>query len=323
MDSGKIKSSLWGFVVGDALGVPYEFYTRQKMKLNPAKTMTGGGSWGQLVGTWSDDTSMVLATLDCLSVRYDLTLLGSNFCQWYYLNEYTPHGEVFDCGIQTKAGIKRINSFIKLNQRVTPMPPETDDKKNGNGSLMRILPFAFYLIDHPIEYRFKVINEVSSLTHSHIRSVISCFIYSELVSELLTNDNRFSAIQEMQSKVFGFLENRIPTNELVLFDRILKSDIINLKEKDIKSGTYVLETLEAVIWCFLRGENFRESLLTAVNLGGDTDTVAALVGGLAGINFGLENIPRDWVEVLKNKKAILEFIDRFLIKCMTIKQLPK
>ena len=123
----------------------------------------------------------------------------------------------------------------------------------------------------------------------------------------------------MQTKVLGFMENRVPTTELVLFDRILKSDISNLKEKDIKSGTYVLETLEAVIWCFLRGENFRESLLTAVNLGGDTDTVAALVGGLAGITFGLENIPREWVEVLKNKKAILEFIDRFLNKCLTYK----
>lgn len=207
MDKERIKSSILGFVVGDALGVPFEFYTRQKMKRNPAKTMIGGGSWGQPVGTWSDDTSLVLATLDCLSVRYDLTLLGSNFCQWYYLNEFTSHGEVFDCGIQTKSGIKRINSFIKLNQRVTPMPPETDEKKNGNGSLMRILPFAFYLIDHPIEDRFKVINEVSSLTHSHIRSIISCFIYTELVSELLTNEDKFTATQKMQTKVLGFLEN--------------------------------------------------------------------------------------------------------------------
>jgi ADP-ribosyl-[dinitrogen reductase] hydrolase len=311
MNKEKIKSSILGFIVGDALGVPFEFYTRQKMKLNPAKTMIGGGSWGQPGGTWSDDTSLVLATLDCLSVRYDLTLLGSNFCQWYYLNEYTPHGEVFDCGIQTKAGIKRINSFIKVNQRVIPMPPETDDKKNGNGSLMRILPFAFYLNGHSIEDRFKVINDVSSLTHSHIRSIISCFIYTELVTELLTTDNRFSAIQKMQTKVLGFLENRIPTTELILFDRILKSDISKLKEREIKSGTYVLETLEAVIWCFLRGGNFRESLLSVVNLGGDTDTVAALVGGLSGIAYGMEGMPTDWMNQIVKKKEIHSFINSF------------
>ena len=321
MDMEKIKSSILGFVVGDALGVPFEFYSRQKMKAKPVKTMTGGGSWGQPVGTWSDDTSLVLATLDCLSVRYDLTLLGSNFCQWYYLNEYTPHGEVFDCGIQTKAGIKRINSFIKRNQRVTPLSPETNEKKNGNGSLMRILPLTFYLKDHPIEDQFKVICDVSSLTHSHIRSIVCCFIYTELVAELLTTDDRFSAIQNMQTKVLGFLENRIPSTELVLFDRILKSDISKLKEKEIKSGTYVLETLESVIWCFLRGENFRESLLSAVNLGGDTDTVAALVGGLSGINFGLENIPREWIELLKNQKTIYGFVDGFLNKSLTFNEL--
>lgn len=312
MDKGKIKSSIWGFIVGDALGVPYEFYTRQKMKLNPAKTMTGGGSWGQPVGTWSDDTSLVLATLDSLSVRYDLTLLGSNFCQWYYLNEYTPHGVVFDCGIQTKAGIKRINSFIKLNQRVSPLPPETDDKKNGNGSLMRILPFAFYRIDNSIEKRFQIISDVSSLTHSHIRSVISCFIFTELIAELLTSEDKFTATQKMQTKVLSFLDNRIPPTELVFFERILKSDISILKEKEIKSGTYVLETLEAVIWCFLRGQNFRETLLSAVNLGGDTDTIAALVGGLGGMLYGEKGIPDEWINLISQKKKLFPHINSFL-----------
>ena len=109
MDKEKIKSSILGFIIGDALGVPFEFIPRQRMKQKPTTDMVGGGSWEQPIGTWSDDTSMVLATLDCLSIRYDLTLLGSNFHQWYYLNEYTPHDTVFDIGTQTKEGIMRIN----------------------------------------------------------------------------------------------------------------------------------------------------------------------------------------------------------------------
>jgi len=157
MDKAKIKSSILGFIIGDALGVPFEFIPRQRMKQKPAEDMVGGGSWEQPVGTWSDDTSMVLATLDCLSAGYDLTMLGSNFHHWYSLNEYTPNGRVFDIGIQTKAGIDRIGDLIKSNKQVTPMPLGTGDKRNGNGSLMRILPFGFYLrYNQPIEERYRI-----------------------------------------------------------------------------------------------------------------------------------------------------------------------
>ena len=85
MDKQKIKNSILGFITGDAFGVPYEFIPRQRMKLQPAAKMVGGGSWEQPIGTWSDDTSMVLATLDCLSTRYDLTLLGIKFQQYHLL----------------------------------------------------------------------------------------------------------------------------------------------------------------------------------------------------------------------------------------------
>lgn len=312
MDKEKIKSSLLGFIIGDTLGVPYEFIPRQRMKLKPASKMVGGGSWEQPIGTWSDDTSMVLATLDCLSTRYDLTLLGSNFQQWYYLNEYTPHGKVFDIGTQTRAGIDRINDLIKSNKQVTPIPPSTDEKKNGNGSLMRILPFGFYLrFNQPIEERYQIISDVSSLTHSHIRSVISCFIYSDLVMELMVDGDKFSAFKKMQSRVSGFLQYKVPQNELSLFDRILRSDISRLEESTIQSGTYVLETLEAVLWCFLLQGNYKDSVLEAVNLGGDTDTVAALVGGLSGITY---EIPVEWVNLLVKKEEIFGFIERFIRK---------
>jgi len=316
MDKEKIKSSILGFITGDALGVPYEFIPRQRMKLNPATKMVGDGSWEQPIGTWSDDTSMVLATLDCLSTRYDLTLLGSNFHQWYYLNEYTPHGKVFDIGAQTRVGIDRINDLIKSNKQVTPIPPSTNEKKNGNGSLMRILPFGFYLrFNQPIEERYQIISDVSSLTHSHVRSVISCFIYSELVMELMADGDKFSAFKKMQSRVSGFLQDKdtVPQNELSLFDRILKSDISRLEESEIQSGTYVLEALEAVLWCFLRQVNYKDSVLEAVNLGGDTDTVAALVGGLAGIIY---DVPAEWVNLLVKKNEVLGFIERFSKKLM-------
>ena len=312
MNNEIIKSSLLGFVVGDALGVPFEFFTREKMKLNPATKMTCGGSWEQPIGTWSDDTSMVLATLDCLSIKYDLSLLGSNFQQWLFLNEYTPHGKVFDCGTQTKKGINRINELIENNRRVTPFPPVNDETKNGNGSLMRILPFGFYLHNRPIKKRFEIIKDVSALTHPHIRSAIGCFIYSELVMELMKGEGKDIAYKTLKKRVSEFLGNIVPSVEMDHFKKVLQGDISILKVEEIKSTTYVVSTLEAVIWSFLRSDNYKESILTAVNLGGDTDTIAALVGGLAGIIYRMERMPPEWVDKIVKKDEISRLIESFI-----------
>ena len=310
MDKDKIKTSIIGFIVGDSLGVPHEFQSREKMKKNPVTTMVGGGSWDQPVGTWSDDTSMVLSTLDSLSRGYDLDDLGQCFNNWLYKNHYTPHGEVFDCGIQTRESLKRIHNQILKNHSITPLPPSSDEKQNGNGSLMRILPFGFYLQNHSIEERWKIMGEVSSLTHSHIRSVIGCFIYTELVMDLMNGFGKLESYQLMKERVSGFLKDNIPSNELEIFGRILDSDIRNLKETDIKSTPYVVYTLESVLWCFLRQDNFKDSVLTGVNLGGDTDTIGGLVGGISGIIY--DNIPKKWVDLLVRKEEINELINKFV-----------
>ena len=315
MDKEKIQSAILGFIVGDALGVPFEFQSRTKLKPNPITTMTEGGAWGQPIGTWSDDTSMVLATLESLPFGYDLDDLGQHFDEWYFQKRYTPHGKVFDIGNQTKDGLNKIHKLIKEHRAITPLPAGTDEKKNGNGSLMRILPFGFYLHTYPIEKRWEVINEVSSLTHPHIRSIISCFIYSELVMELLAGGDKWDSYKMMLERVSKFLTGLVPHSELDLFERILKSDIRNLNESEIRSGSYVIHTLEAVLWCFLCQNNYKDAVLTGVNLGEDTDTIGALIGGLAGLTYN--DVPVRWVDLLVKKKEILGMIEVF------VKTLPR
>ena len=306
----KIKSSIIGFITGDALGVPFEFQSRAKLKLKPVTTMIEGGSWDQPIGTWSDDTSMVLATLDSLPLGFDLNDLGQHFDDWYFQKQYTPHGKVFDIGNQTKAGLNRIHKLISEKLPVTPLPLVTDEEKNGNRSLMRILPFAFYLVNYPIEKRWEVISEVSSLTHPHLRSVISCFIYSELAMELMLGEDKLISFMRMQERVSDFLKGLIPQSELEIFGRILNSDIRNLSESEIQSSVYVIHTLEAVLWCFLNQDNYSDAVLKGVNLGNDTDTIGALIGGLVGITYN--DIPTKWVDLLVKKKEILGLIDVFI-----------
>jgi ADP-ribosylglycohydrolase len=312
MNTEQIYSSVLGFIIGDVLGVPFEFEEREIRKENPVTTMVSGGTREQPIGTWSDDTSMVLCTIDSLSRGYNISDLGLQFYNWLYKRKFTPHGKVFDCGNQTRTSLKEIYKSVLNDQPITPLPPSSDENSNGNGSLMRILPLGFYLQNHSIEERWEIINEVSSLTHSHIRSIIGCFIYTELVIDLIGGLDKWDSYQRMKERVNGFLRDKVSSTERDVYRNILSFDITQLEESSIRSTPYVVYTLESVLWCFLRGSNYRESVLMGVNLGGDTDTIGSLVGGLSGIVSGMSEIPEEWLDSIVKRDEIIDRINKFV-----------
>ena len=312
MDKDLVYSSILGFIIGDVLGVPFEFEDKEIRKENPVTTMVGGGTWEQPIGTWSDDTSMVLCTINSLSRGYNISDLGLQFYNWLYKRKFTPHGKVFDCGNQTRTSLKEIYKSVLNDQPITPLPPSSDENSNGNGSLMRILPFGFYLQNHSIEERWEIINEVSSLTHSHIRSIIGCFIYTELVIDLIRGGDKWDSYHKMKVRVSGFLKDKVPSTELDVYGNILSFDITHLEESSIRSTPYVVYTLESVLWCFLRGKNYSESVLLGINLGGDTDTIGSLVGGLSGLVYGMTGIPREWLDSIVKRDDIVDQINIFV-----------
>lgn len=285
-----VKSAIFGVCVGDALGVPVEFRSREQLKRSPVTKMRAMGTHRQPLGTWSDDSSLTLCLAESLCNGYDLEDIALKFLQWYNTEIWTPHGNVFDIGIATSQSIHRISKGISPT-----LCGGASEFDNGNGSLMRISPLLFYIKDFSIEKRFDVVKEVSSITHGHIRSVISCFIYLEFLIEILNKSEKHEAYQKMQNKVKDFLNNNpiCSQNEMDLFDRILNNDISTFPEDEIKSSGYVLHSLEASLWCFLNSENYSEAVLKAVNLGEDTDTTAAITGGIAGIFYGLKIFPKN------------------------------
>jgi ADP-ribosyl-[dinitrogen reductase] hydrolase len=189
----------------------------------------------------------------------------------------------------------------------------TEDS-NGNGSLMRILPLVFLIKNKTVEERFKKTEEISSLTHRHIRSVITCFYYLEFARQLLNDVDKWEAFEKTQEIVNTFLKSNalIPKDEIDKFHRLLVNPIgdyeikpiFEYSENEISSSGYVLHTLEASIWCLLNSETYSETVLKAVNLGSDTDTTGTVVGGLAGILYKEEGIPDIWIEQLVKSKEI-------------------
>lgn len=300
----KIKSVMIGHAIGDALGVPVEFMTREELEKSPVTDMMGYGTYPVPAGSWSDDTSMALAALDSLSKGVvDWDDIMNNFGKWLHDGEYTPTGECFDAGITCVRAI--INYF---NNKLPPCEcGESSEYSNGNGSLMRIHPFVLYASltmqngngeDHSCWLEF--LRNASTLTHAHDRSIMGCYIYGYILTFLLKEQSR-----EGLSAGLDFAERNLDyLPEFEHYKRIFEPDFDKLPIDKIKSKGYVVDTLEAALWCLLTTDNYRDCVLKAVNLGDDTDTVAAVAGGLAGALYGYDAIPEEWRNTLIKREYI-------------------
>lgn len=300
------KNILIGSAVGDALGVPVEFKSRQYLQQNPVTDMMGYGTYNMPPGTFSDDSSMMFCLAESLCNGYNVNDIAEKFQMWMHEGYWTADGEVFDVGISTRKAINRL--------RVVKNPIEagsTSESDNGNGSLMRILPLAIFTKDLSIDERCEIVKEVSSITHAHNRSVLACIYYIEFALNVLDSENLEEAYLNTNFWLKLFLEeNEIYKNEFQYFERILSGKLIDLKEDEIKSTGYVMDSLEASIWCLLHTNSYKDCVLKAVNLGHDTDTIACIAGGIAGIYYDAETIPTNWIEQLARVNDILHLAEQ-------------
>lgn len=301
----KIKAVVIGHAVGDALGVPVEFMSRKEIAKNPVVTMRGFGTYPYPAGTWSDDTSMSLAALDSLisgEVRWD-EIMG-NFLRWLKEGRYTPSGEAFDVGNTC------LDAMIRYATQGTPAIASggTEESSNGNGSLMRIHPFALMLYYQSGGHGDweSVIENASALTHAHRRSKLACKIYTAILFRLLESPQKDSVRDAL---AWADCQYRKST-EHAKYKRLFAADFHRLPMAEIKSTGYVVDTLEAAVWCLLTTATYRDCVLKAVNLGSDTDTVAAIAGGLAGALYGYDSIPVEWRNTLLGREYIEEMCER-------------
>ena len=302
----RLWGSLMGFIVGDALGVPVEFRGRKSLKKNPVTGMRGYGSHDQPAGTWSDDTSMVLATADSIAARgnIDYADMMERFCMWFEDAEYTADGTVFDIGITTRDAIARYRRGIK---------PEKCGSSgfydNGNGSLMRMLPIAIFFAAKDLTEReeTEIIYYASSLTHAHEISMLGCRIYCDIMRDLFRGETLETALKSLDREKYDRYYDSVD-----LYKRVFSGELATTEEDRIKSSGYVVDTLEAAIWSVLSTADFHEAVLKAVNLGEDTDTVGAIAGSIAGAVYGYDAIPAEWISKIMNRKKAESIFNSFL-----------
>lgn len=311
----KYIDSIIGHAIGDAMGVPIEFEPRIKLLEHPITKMIGYGSHDVPAGTWSDDTSMEIATIDSFINKgsFDCKDIMMNFYYWLKENRFTPTGVVFDAGHTCIQSIINFSKGYELDEC-----GQKDLYSNGNGSLMRILPVALYSYSKSLKDSeiVKLTNDISSLTHAHEISKLGCYIYVRYVMFLLSGLDKFEAYNELKKINYDFYSNE----SIEAYKRILKEDLSILSVNDIKSSGYVVDTLEASIWVILQCKSFKEAIIGAINLGDDTDTVGAITGSMAGIIYGYNSIPEEWLDVLAKKDYLINLAMEFEKKSSTLEK---
>jgi ADP-ribosylglycohydrolase len=295
----KVKSGIYGLITGDAIGVPVEFLLREELDADPVTDMEGWGTHDQPPGTWSDDSSMTLATLDGLSNGSSCKEIARRFLRWCYESEYTPHGKVFDIGGTTSVALHKFARFGDHR-----LSGSESYNSNGNGSLMRILPFAYLKKDRG--ELLSLVKEAGGITHNNNLSHFCCWMYVLMARYLIEGMDKYVAYMEAvkaASEDFGGVPKEL--------QGFVQGDVMLWPRDSIKSTGFVVHTLEAAVWTILTTTTYEDAVLRAVNLGRDTDTTGAVTGGLAGIIYGYEEIPSKWLEKLAKKDCIDEAIASF------------
>lgn len=315
----KTEDLILGVAAGDAMGFPVQFFKREQAKQAGLTKMLGHWSGKYPAGTWSDDTSLTLALAESLGERdsIDYDDIMRRFLLWLEGGSYTPRGKTFDIG-QT--------CFFAIERFKKGLPPlecgGQKEKECGNGSLMRISPLVFYIqkkfgkgaFDN--HQSFEIIHNVSRLTHAHPIALLGCDIFVAVLFSLLNGSRKEDSLSYASEKVSSFIvHNPEYRDAFSKYDRLVSSDFSFLPEEKISSTGYVVDTLEAALWCFLTTDSYRDCIIRVVNLGGDTDTIGAVAGAMAALYYAdspemEKRIPEEWKEALQNKELLMRVAEK-------------
>lgn len=293
----RLRGGLLGLLIGDALGVPYEFHEAASIPAPDAIEMTPPPGFdrahpGVPPGTWSDDGAQALALFDALLRDRTLNLdtLATNLLNWFQRGAFTPDGNVFDIGLQTR------QAFYALGAGAHPSTAgPSGERDNGNGSLMRCLPVVLTAASR--DDVIFLARKQSLVTHGHVRSQLCCALYCLTAMGILEGQPGADAVRAAED---ALLERHAGTEN----EAELKIALDGRFDRPQGSG-YVVDSFWSAIHCVLSTHNYEDCVKRAVALGNDTDTTACIAGGLAGLLYGEDGIPQRWLAALRGR-AIVE-----------------
>jgi ADP-ribosyl-[dinitrogen reductase] hydrolase len=297
----RIRGGLYGLLVGDALGVPYEFHDASaipadgEVEMAPPKGFRRAHA-GVPIGTWSDDGAQALCLLESLNrdASLDIADFAGRLVAWYEAGHMTPDGKVFDVGIQTR---RALDALRRGGDAKTAGP--SGERDNGNGALMRCLPVVFTA--QSTEELIELAMRQGVVTHGHMRSQLCCALYVLSAAGISKGTPALEAVTQAEIELRRRFDSTRHKREMDV--------VLNARSEPPRGSGYVVDSLWSSIDCLLKTSDYEACVRRAISLGNDTDTTAAIAGGLAGMLYGFDAIPSRWLNVLRGK----ELVDRLLV----------
>lgn len=299
----RLRGGLLGLLVGDALGVPYEFHDAGSIPPPAEIDMTPPVGFnrahvGVPPGTWSDDGAQALALLDALLRDRTLNLdtFAANLLNWFQQGAFTPDGNVFDVGLQTRQAFYAIAAG-----KIASTSGPDGERDNGNGSLMRCLPVV--MVAATRDDAIHLARKQSLPTHGHVRSQLCCALYCLTAMGILEGQSAADAVRAAEDSL---LDRHTGTPE----ESELKIALDGRFDAPQGSG-YVVDSFWSAMHCVLSTHSYEDCVKRAVALGNDTDTTACIAGGLAGLVYGEGTIPRRWLAALHGRTTVESLLQHF------------
>ena len=293
----RFRGCLLGLAAGDAVGTTVEF--EERGTFDPVTDMTGGGPFGLEPGQWTDDTSMALCLAESLVScgGFNARDQMDRYLEWVRHGYMSSTGTCFDIG-NTVAG-----ALLSYAESGEPYSGPADPMTAGNGCIMRLAPVPMYFFPD-LDETIRCSEESSRTTHGAPQCLESCRLLGEILYRALSGMTKENVLSAPFSG--GFENNRL--------DSAAHGDYRSKPLELISGSGYVVESLEAALWCFFNTDSFEDAILTAANLGDDADTTAAVCGQVAGAHYGMRAIPLDWLDRLAMRDEIVSLSDRLLKK---------
>jgi len=302
----QLKGAIYGLLVGDAVGVSYEFLLAEQLPAYDQIEMFPPNNFAKTyphipAGTWSDDGAQALCLLDSLLYKnkMDTEDFMKRICNWYQCGYMAVDFQVFDVGVQTAEAIRNYLSGVPLLQVAN-----NDVLANGNGSLMRVLPLAIWHQGSDIQLIEDAYAQ-SHVTHAHLRSKVCCALYCLWARSILNGLDIEAAWSDAVTKLRAYLKDK--PEDLEQLEYYIRPDEL---EKGTGSG-YVVDCLKSARYA-LQQTTYQDVIKTAIAFGRDTDTTACVAGGIAGLYFGFDSIPESWLAQLRAK----DLVEPLLVKLL-------
>jgi ADP-ribosyl-[dinitrogen reductase] hydrolase len=300
----RLEGGVFGLLIGDALGVPYEFHDPSDLPSPAEIEFTPPAQFRRshpqvLPGTWSDDGALALALLASLLDHGHLNLhdFALRIMDWYETGYMAVGAQVFDVGIQTSQAIRRLMAGTPAQAA-----GRSDEQANGNGSLMRVLPLALW---HRGDDATLVADahHQSLVTHGHVRSQVCCALYCLWARRTLQEvpDPWAAAVTTLRTIYGG------DSREYAELERSIRPDDLS----EGQGSGYVVDCLRSARWA-VQGGTYEQIVKAAIGLGHDTDTTGCVAGGIAGIREGIRGIPERWRSSLRGQELVVPLITRLL-----------